>query len=73
MLTAQDNYSWVCNGRFKGGYNTRQYGVPSHDVEAVQLELVQDCYMDEQTLVYDEAKAAKLQPLLRALLQAALD
>jgi N-formylglutamate deformylase len=38
----------------------------------VQLEISQRNYMDEDSLAYDEAKAAKLQPLLRELLQAAL-
>jgi len=70
VLTAQHDYSWVCNGRFKGGYITRQYGIPSRDVEAVQLELAQTAYMDEQTGAYDEPSAARLQVLLRALLRA---
>ncbi len=72
VLAAQDDYSWVCNGRFKGGYITRQYGVPARDIDAVQLELAQGTYMDEDTGAYDEAAAARLQVLLRSLLQAAL-
>ncbi len=52
--------------------NRRQYGVPARDIDAVQLELAQGTYMDEDTGAYDEAAAARLQVLLRSLLQAAL-
>jgi N-formylglutamate amidohydrolase len=41
------DYSSVLNGRFKGGYITRQYGNPSTGIHAIQLELSQRCYMDE--------------------------
>lgn len=63
-------YSAVLNGRFKGGYITRHYGNPDDDVHAVQLELAQRCYMDEKTLAYDEAAAAKLGHTIRQMLQA---
>jgi N-formylglutamate amidohydrolase len=41
-------YSAVLNGRFKGGFITRQYGQPQEGVHAVQLELSQATYMKEQ-------------------------
>jgi N-formylglutamate amidohydrolase len=63
-------YSAVLNGRFKGGYITRQYGNPHDDVHALQLELAQRCYMDEKSLAYDEAAAAKLGHTIRQMLQA---
>ena len=72
VLGAQHEYDWVANGRFKGGYITRHYGQPAAGVDAVQLEISQRCYMDEASSVYDNAKAARLQALLRALLQVAL-
>jgi N-formylglutamate deformylase len=72
VLSAQTNYSWVANGRFKGGYITRQYGRPAEGVDAVQLELSQRNYMDEDSFEYDEARAGRLLPTLRALLGAAL-
>jgi len=71
-LSAERNYTWVANGRFKGGYITRQYGRPSEGVDAVQLELAQKNYMDEDSFEYDEARATRLLPTLRALLGAAL-
>ncbi len=72
VLSAQAGYDWVANGRFKGGHITRHYGDPARGIDAVQLEISQRNYMDEDSFEYDAAKAAKLQPLLRELLQAAL-
>jgi N-formylglutamate deformylase len=71
VLAAQHDYSWVANGRFKGGYITRQYGRPSEGVDAVQLELAQSTYMDESAGRYDRARAESLRKLLSALLTAA--
>jgi N-formylglutamate deformylase len=71
-MAAQGEYSWVANGRFKGGYITRHYGRPDEGVDAVQLELAQRNYMDEDSFAWDESRAARLQPLLERLLAAAL-
>ena len=73
VLGGQADYDWVANGRFKGGHITRHYGRPADGIDAVQLELSQRTYMDEASFDYDPPKAAALQPLLRALLQATLD
>lgn len=71
---AAAGYTAVLNGRFKGGYITRQYGQPADGVHAVQLELAQSAYMSERyPFAYDEALAAKLQPALRALLVTVLE
>jgi N-formylglutamate deformylase len=70
VLEAQKNYSFVANGRFKGGYITRHYGKPIEGIEAIQLELVQSNYMNEETFAYDEAKAARVQAVIRTLLEA---
>ncbi|MDJ0813286.1 MAG: N-formylglutamate deformylase [Woeseiaceae bacterium] len=61
-------YECVQDGRFKGGYITRHYGDPANGVQAMQLELAQRAYMDEQTRDYDELKASHLADTLRALL-----
>lgn len=42
-----ESYSHVLNGRFKGGYITRRYGRPREAIHAIQLELSQVTYMDE--------------------------
>lgn len=73
VLDSQSDYSHVRDARFKGGHITRHYGHPGQGVDAVQLEMVQDCYMDEVSFEYLPEKAAKIQPLLGQLLQACLD
>jgi len=66
-------HTGVLNGRFKGGYITRQYGQPKQGVHAVQLELAQSAYMSEvYPFAYDEARAASLQPALRQMLATVL-
>ena len=68
MLASQGCYDFIVNGRFKGGYITRQYGDPENGIDAVQLEISQRIYMDEDSYAWDEAKAAQTQEVLRALL-----
>ncbi len=53
-------YSAVLNGRFRGGYITRHYGLPERNIHAIQLELSQRNYMDEKDLRYDAERASKL-------------
>lgn len=71
-LVAQVHYSYVVNGRFKGGYITRHYGDPADGIDAVQLEISQCIYMDETSFAYDECKAGRIQLVVKALLQTAL-
>lgn len=73
VFEAQRDYSFIANGRFKGGYITRQYGAPASGIDAVQLELAQCNYMDEDSFAYNEAGAGRLQVVLRELLQQCLD
>ena len=72
VLESQDDYDFVVNGRFKGGYITRHFGRPGEGVQGVQLELAQHRYMDEASFAWDAAKAAPVQALIRRLLQACL-
>jgi N-formylglutamate deformylase len=66
-------FTHVVNGRFKGGYITRQYGRPEARVHAVQLEMCQCTYMRETPpWDYDAARAARIEPVVRAMVQAAL-
>ncbi len=68
-IVEDSQYSFVRNGRFKGGFITRTYGKPECNVQAMQLELAQRSYMDEATRRVDKAKAAKLRDTLRRILE----
>ena len=66
---ALHGYSYVINGRFKGGWTTRHYGKPEKGIHAIQLELAQQTYMDESSpWLYREEKAVKLRIYLKKLL-----
>ena len=65
--------SHVVNGRFKGGYITRRYGEPAQHVHALQLEMCQSLYMNEQPpYEYRDAPAARIQPVLADMMAAAV-
>lgn len=71
---AHPQVSAVANGRFKGGYITRHYGQPANHVHAVQLEMCQSLYMQETPpYAYDEAVAARVQPILHQMVARALE
>lgn len=66
-------YSHAVDGRFKGGFITRNYGRPEVGVHAVQLELSQITYMDEEPLFeFRENRARKVRPVLAGLIQSAI-
>lgn len=73
MAVPTGTYTRVLNGRFKGGYITRHYGQPAQQIHALQLELSQITYMDEDTFVWREDLASQVQPILRQVLQALLN
>ena len=67
--TAATGYRSVLNGRFKGGWTTRHYGQPQQGYHAIQMELAQCNYMQEQApWKYDNASAHKLRAILAGLL-----
>jgi len=67
-------FTHVLNGRFKGGYITRRYGSPDEDVHAVQLELSQVTYMQEEPpYPFLEEQAGTIRPVLRRLIETMLD
>ncbi len=66
-------FTHISNGRFKGGHITRHYGQPENGIHALQLEMCQSTYMDEtEPFAYRPDLAAKVQPLLQRMLNAAL-
>ncbi len=70
ILAAQSQFSHVVNGRFKGGHITRHYGSPVAGAHALQIELAQAAYMDEDRVNYDETRAAPLRELLQRVVAA---
>jgi N-formylglutamate deformylase len=56
---------------FQGGVITRSFGVPATGIHAIQLEMGQSLYMDEdRPEVWDAARAMPLKGALRAALEA---
>lgn len=72
-LRAQSDFDAVVNARFKGGHITRHYGDPANGIDAVQLEVAQRIYMDEDSFAYDERRADDAQRVIRTLIEAALN
>ena len=74
VLQSQSEFTVAIDGRFKGGHITRHYGRPGEHIHAVQLEQCWSSYMREAPpYAWDAAHAARVQPLLRRLLQTMLD
>jgi N-formylglutamate deformylase len=66
-------YSAALNGRFKGGYITRQYGNPDRNIHAVQLELSQITYMEESfPYSFAEPLAQQVRPTIARFLETSL-
>ncbi len=69
-LGTEMGFTRVLDGRFRGGYITRHYGDPANGVHAIQLELAQVCYMDEDRPQHlDPAAQAPLKAVLRRLVE----
>jgi N-formylglutamate deformylase len=74
VIESQTAFTHAIDGRFKGGYITRNYGRPSEGWHAVQLEMTWRCYMPETPpYAVDAALAATLHPVLRRLVQTMRD
>jgi formiminoglutamase len=65
-------YTSTVNGCFKGGWTTRHYGQPATGIHAIQLELAQSTYLQDEAApwTYDHAKAGRLRPHLTKILTA---
>ncbi len=63
-------FAHVVNGRFKGGWTTRHYGRPEAGIHAIQMELAQRSYMDEQSpWSFNTVNAAVLRQHLTLILK----
>lgn len=71
-LSSHPDFTSVLDGRFQGGYITRNYGQPQKGWHALQLEMAQSVYMQEQPPAYDDQKTAKIRPVLESWLAALL-
>ncbi len=70
VCRSAEGFTAVRDGRFTGGYITRHYGRPADGIHALQLELAQITYMDEEPpFAFDESRAGALRPTLRRLLE----
>lgn len=72
QLAAQP-WTWVSNGRFRGGHITREKGRPDDGVHALQMEIAQEAYMIEDPPTWDPTRAAPMQATLHDLLVCARD
>jgi formiminoglutamase len=63
--------SHVLNGRFRGGWTTRQYGRPLENVHTIQMELAQKNYLASELppFEYDPRGAERLRGHLRTVLE----
>lgn len=80
-ICVSSGFSHVINGRFKGGYITRNLGQPEAGIHAVQMELACRGYMREPLgpvaegewpTAYDETYAAPMRAALMLILQTCL-
>lgn len=64
------DYSYILNGRFKGGFITRNYGDPANNIHAIQLELCQSAYMNEEKpRTFRVDLAEQVRPVIRQMLE----
>lgn len=57
------------NDPYMGGFITRAHGRPARGVHAIQLEVNRDLYLEEETVRWDAAKAARLMAAVEGLLE----
>jgi formiminoglutamase len=77
LCAADQKFSHVVNGRFKGGYITRHHGDPAQGVNAIQMELACRTYMAEPKsptetnwpTPYDADYAAPAQRIIKSILE----
>ena len=65
-----NNFSSILNGRFTGGWTTRNYGNPAKGIHTIQMELAQSSYLvnENSNWKYSKDKADKIRPVLKEIL-----
>lgn len=73
-MAARSPFTYVVNGRFRGGWTTRHYGKPEKGVYAIQMELAQIRYLEAEAppWTYSEDKGRQLRATLVSILSALL-
>lgn len=66
-LQAAGKYNVAHNEPFMGGYLTRKQGRPSEGIHAIQLEMSQDLYMNEENNSRNPAKEAETALVLKEM------
>ncbi|WP_027383377.1 N-formylglutamate amidohydrolase [Epilithonimonas caeni] len=61
-------YGFSHNYPFKGGFITRNFGNPSENIHALQLEMCKTNYMDSSEMIYDNGNAERIQKVLNETL-----
>ncbi|RWP72635.1 N-formylglutamate deformylase [Mesorhizobium sp.] len=81
QILAETGETYVVNGRFKGGWITRNFGQPQNNVHTLQMELSNRGYMrepegkgtpDNWPVPYDPAFAAPIRATLKRILESAI-
>lgn len=57
------------NSPFKGGHITRYFGKPETNVHALQLEMAKTNYMNDDELIFNEARADEIRKVLRPVFE----
>lgn len=68
---AASDFTYVVNGRFRGGWTTRHYGRPQLGVHAIQMEIAQSAYLETEDapFTYSDTRAARLRGVLKTILE----
>ena len=78
QASAHPTFTSVLDGRFKGGFITRHYGLPDRKVFALQLELSYSTYLEDGPPFadgprLDPDRVDRLKPVLRSMLETFLN
>ena len=68
-------FTSVLNGRFKGGWTTRQYGQPETGIHAIQMEIAQSAYLESEAppFAISQEKSERLRLVLANVFVAITD
>jgi len=71
ICSNSEEFTSILNGRFKGGWTTRNYGHPEMNIHAIQMELAQSTHLAQEKLPFDYSpqSAARIRPHLKNILE----